>query len=134
MGLRGTQLTGSIIYTLVTLRVAVCDILDLFFFLPVAFLGLNPWRFTTLRRFCNPSSDGWRLFSRPNTRNRCDKDHIAYLLLKDPSTFVSPFPYCLLVETLRFRDLPRSFHRIPRLSDFVFHGCRRCDTIAFVCW
>jgi hypothetical protein len=95
-------LVGSLlIYILLTpavLQVVAFDILDLCFFLPVVLLGLNPWRFATVGKFCNPSSGGWKLFSHLGKHNGCDKDHIAYLLLRDPSTLASPFPYRLLLE------------------------------------
>jgi hypothetical protein len=106
--------------TPVVLRVAAFDILDSCFFLLVVFLGLNPWRFAILWRFCNPSSDDWRLFSRPGTHNGCDKYHTTCLLPMDPSTLISPFPCYSWLETLCFRSPPRSFRRIPQLFDFAF--------------
>jgi hypothetical protein len=96
-------------------------------------LGLNPWCFATLGRFCNPSSGGWRLFSHLSTRNGCDRDHIAYLLPKDPSTLASPFLYRLSLEIRYFHSLLHSFHHILRLSNFAFRGYRHCGIFAFAC-
>jgi hypothetical protein len=93
-------------------------------------LGLNPWHFVTLGRFCNPSSGGWKLFPHLGTHNGCDKDHIACLLPKDPSTLVSLF---LSFETLCFHNLPCSFLHIPRLSDFAFRSYRHCSIFSFAC-
>jgi hypothetical protein len=97
------------------------------------FLGLNPWRCATLGRFCNPSSGGWKLFSHLGMHNGCDKDHIAYLLPKDPSTLASPFPFHLSLEIRCFHSLLHSFRHILWLSNFAFRGCRHCRIFAFAC-
>jgi hypothetical protein len=94
---------GSLlIYILLTpavLRVVAFGIPDSYFFLHVVLLGLNPWHFATLGRFCNPSSGGWKLSSHLGTHNGCDKVHIACLLPMGRSTLVSLFPDYLLSET-----------------------------------
>jgi hypothetical protein len=122
-----------ILLTLAVLRVIAFDILDLCFFLPVVLLGLNPWHFATLGRFCNPSSGGWKLFSHLGKHNGCDKDHVAYLLPNDLSTLASPFPCRLSLGIRCFHSLLHSFHHILRLSNFAFRGCRHCGIFAFAC-
>jgi hypothetical protein len=120
-----------ILLTLAVLWVVAFGIPDSCFFLPVVLLDLNPWRFATLGRFCNPSSGGWKLFSHLGTHNGCDKDHIACLLLKGPSTLIFLSPDYLLFETPCFHSLPRSFCHISRLSDFAFRGCRHYGIFTF---
>jgi hypothetical protein len=71
-------LVGSLwIYKLSTpdaLLAAVLDILDLCSSFLAVLLDLNPWHFATLRRFCNPSSGGWKLSSHLDTHNVFDND------------------------------------------------------------
>jgi hypothetical protein len=114
-------LVGSLrIYKLSTpdaLLADVLDILDLCSSFLAVLLDLNPWHFTTLRRFCNPSSSGWKLSSHLDTHNVFDKVRIACPLPMGQSIFVFLRHVFLLSEIPSFRSLPRPFFRILLLHD-----------------
>jgi hypothetical protein len=111
----------------------VFGIRDSYFFLPAVVLGSSPWRFATLRRFCNLSSGGWKLFSHLGTRNVCDKVHRACPLLTGQSILVFLLHDYFLSKTPCFHNLPRPFFRILRLSDFALRGYLRCGIFTFAC-
>jgi hypothetical protein len=130
-------LVGSLqIYKLLTpdaLLAAVLDILDSCSSFLVMLLDSSPWHFATLRRFCNPSSGGWKLSFHLDTRNGFDKVRIAYPLPMGQSIFVFLRHVFLLPGTPCFRSLPRLFFHILLLPDFSLRGYLHCDTFASAC-